>query len=268
MNWILTDATCAWFSAYIKQYSFIFNLLQLKQKTEALAAGLLQLGLKDEDFALISGITCMNWILVDLACACIGVHTVRCNVTALQKESLEAICARNNIKVIFYHPGEKGEFEEHLMRCSSKAFQEKIERIDEESAERNQKDITRENLKGNKGRKIQQKDAKGSKTAILGVKYLIRLYPSDMHSTKKPVTTMLTYPWKCTVLHCNHLGNTWKPLVLMTRHFDYCPSARGRLAWWLLAFLHSGLKCECKPVFVICFLERYVNQQGWLDPYR
>ena len=90
-----------------------------------------------------------------------------------------------------------------------------------------------------------------------------------LHSTKKPVTTMLTYPWKCTVLHCNHLGNTWKPLVLMTRHFDYCPSAsegdnqsvrssapvvsrcfpggynvklyisRGRLAWWLLAFLHS-----------------------------
>ena len=40
-------------------------------------------------------------------------------------------------------------------------------------------------------------------------------------STKKPVTTMLTYPWKCTVLHCNHLGNTWKPLVLMTQHFDY-----------------------------------------------
>ena len=80
---------------------------------------------------------------------------------------------------------------------------------------------------------------------------------------------MLTYPWKCTVLHCNRLGNTWKPLVLMTRHFGYCPSAsegdnqsvrssapvvsrcfpggynvklyisRGRLAWWLLAFLHS-----------------------------
>ena len=90
-----------------------------------------------------------------------------------------------------------------------------------------------------------------------------------IHSTKKPVTAMLTYPWKCTVLHCNHLGNTWKPLVLMTRHFDYCPStsegdhqsvrssapvvsrcfpggynvklyiSRGRLAWWLLAFLHS-----------------------------
>ena len=89
------------------------------------------------------------------------------------------------------------------------------------------------------------------------------------HSTKKPVTTMLTYPWKCTVLHCNHLGNTWKPLVLMIRHFDYCLSAsegdnqsvgssapvvsrcfpggynvklyisRGRLPWWLLAFLHS-----------------------------
>ena len=87
------------------------------------------------------------------------------------------------------------------------------------------------------------------------------------HCAKKPVTTMLTYPWKCTVLHCNHLGNTWKPLVRMTRHFHYCPSvsegdnqsvrssapvvsrcfpggynvklyiSRGRLAWWLLAFL-------------------------------
>ena len=91
----------------------------------------------------------------------------------------------------------------------------------------------------------------------------------EYHSTKKPVTTMLTYLWKCTVSHCNHLENTWKPLVLMTRHFDYCLSAsegdnqsvrssapvvsrcfpggynvklyisRGRLAWWLLAFLHS-----------------------------
>ena len=97
-------------------------------------------------------------------------------------------------------------------------------------------------------------------------------WPSNnLHCAKKPVTTMLTYPWKCTVLHCNHLGNTWKPLVLMTRHFDYCPIAsegdnqsvgssapvvsrcfpggynvklyisRGRLAWWLLAFLHSAI---------------------------
>ena len=96
----------------------------------------------------------------------------------------------------------------------------------------------------------------------------------DFTAQKKPVTTMLTYPWKCTVLHCNHLGNTWKPLVLMTRHFDYCPSpseggnqsvrssapvvsrcfpggynvkldiSRGRLAWWLLAFLHSVFRIE------------------------
>ena len=101
---------------------------------------------------------------------------------------------------------------------------------------------------------------------------------THIHSTKKPVTTMLTYPWKCTVLHCNHLGNTWKPLVLMTRHFDYCPSAsehgdnqnvgssvpvvsrcfpggynvklyisRGRLAWWLLAFLRSDCVSEMLP---------------------
>ena len=97
--------------------------------------------------------------------------------------------------------------------------------------------------------------------------YQNSLYCSRAHCAKKPVSTMLTYPWKCTVLHCNHLGNTWKLLVLMTRHFDYCPSAsegdnqsvgssapvvsrcfpggynvklyitRGRLAWWLLAFL-------------------------------
>ena len=100
-----------------------------------------------------------------------------------------------------------------------------------------------------------------------------------LHSTKKPVTTMLTYQWKCTVLHCNQMGNTWKPLVLMTRHFDYCPSAsecdnqtvrssapvvsrcfpggynvklyisRGRLAWWLLAFLHS-VTCTFQDSFI------------------
>ena len=108
---------------------------------------------------------------------------------------------------------------------------------------------------------------------------------------------MLTYPWKCTVLHCNHLGNTWKPLVLMTPHFDYCPSAsegdnqsvrssapvvsrcfpggynvklyisRGRLAWWLLAFLYSvtvqtyknyeyvvhltGSLCHCSTILLV-----------------
>ena len=105
--------------------------------------------------------------------------------------------------------------------------------------------------------------------------FLCYIYCDNNHSIKKPVTTMLTYPWKCTVLHCNHLGNTWKPLVLMTRHFDYCPSAskgdnqsvrssapvvsrcfpggynvklyisRGRLTWWLLAFLHSECIAEC-----------------------
>ena len=51
--------------------------------------------------------------------------------------------------------------------------------------------------------------------AILNISNYSRL-STIHHSTKKPVTAMLTYPWKCTVLHCNHLGNTWKPLVLMT----------------------------------------------------
>ena len=88
------------------------------------------------------------------------------------------------------------------------------------------------------------------------------LYCVHKHSTKKPVTTMLTYPWKCTVLHCNHLGNTWKPLVPMTRHFDYCPStseynvklyiSRGRLAWWLLAFLHSEKKYIGNTMHMFC----------------
>ena len=96
---------------------------------------------------------------------------------------------------------------------------------------------------------------------------------------------MLTYPWKCTVLHCNHLGNTWKPLVLMIRHFDYCLSAsegdnqsvkssapvvsrcfpggynvklyisRGRLAWWLLAFLWCDEICIIPGYhsFTICW---------------
>ena len=100
---------------------------------------------------------------------------------------------------------------------------------------------------------------------LLEMLWLCCLY--ILHCAKKPVTSMLTYPWKYTVLHCNHLENIWKPLMLMTRHFDYCPSAsegdnqsvrssapvvsrcfpggynvklyisRGRLAWWLLAFL-------------------------------
>ena len=106
---------------------------------------------------------------------------------------------------------------------------------------------------------------------------------------------MLTYPWKCTVLHCNHLGNTWKPLVLMTRHFDYCPSAsegdnqsvrssapvvsrcfpggynvklyisRGRLAWWLLAFLHSVMftAAWCQPSTITCESAAGTSTKNW-----
>ena len=60
---------------------------------------------------------------------------------------------------------------------------------------------------------------------------VIDVLPLYVSQHKKPVTTMLTYPWKCTVLHCNHLGNTWKPLVLMTRHFDYCLSASSMMPY-------------------------------------
>ena len=96
------------------------------------------------------------------------------------------------------------------------------------------------------------------------------------HCAKKPVTTMLTYPWKCTVLppgkHLETTGADDPTLWLLI----YCPSAskgdnqnvgssapvvsrcfpggynvklyisRGRLAWWLLAFLHSA-EITCSP---------------------
>ena len=106
---------------------------------------------------------------------------------------------------------------------------------------------------------------------------------------------MLTYPWKCTVLHCNHLGNTWKPLVLITGHFDYCPSvnegdnqsvrssapvvsrcfpggynvklyiSRGRLAWWLLAFLHSALinQGPCNTIYSFMSFPLYQHWHIW-----
>ena len=77
--------------------------------------------------------------------------------------------------------------------------------------------------------------------------------------------------------------------MLMTRHFDYCPSAsegdnqsvrssapvvsrcfpggynvklyisRGRLAWWLLAFLHSGTEEKTLSVVVQCILNSLQN---------
>ena len=77
-------------------------------------------------------------------------------------------------------------------------------------------------------------------------------YPGDGHCAKKPVTTMLTYPWKCTVLHCNHLGKrsgnnqsvgSSAPVVSRCFPGGYNVKlyiSRGRLARWLLAFLCCG----------------------------
>ena len=80
--------------------------------------------------------------------------------------------------------------------------------------------------------------------------------------------------------------------MLMTRHFDYCPSAsegdnqsvrsstpmvsrcfpggynvklyisRGRLARWLLAFLHSDTTCRIKTNKSHHFVDRQGNGQG------
>ena len=116
-----------------------------------------------------------------------------------------------------------------------------------------------------------------------------------VHCAKKPVTTMLTYPSKWTVLHCNHLGNTWKPLVLMTQHFDYCPSAsegdnqsvwssapvvsrcfpdgynvklyisRGRLAWWLLAFLCCGGEYQIGRMWIWWKASFMSNSTRWIS---
>ena len=74
-------------------------------------------------------------------------------------------------------------------------------------------------------RRVVSHISKGINTKLLVFHRKSYSIHSKLQCAKKPVTTMLTYPWKCTVLHCNHLGNTWKPLVLMTRHFDYFPSA-------------------------------------------
>ena len=101
---------------------------------------------------------------------------------------------------------------------------------------------------------------------------------------KKASNHHANLPLEMYSLHCNHLGNTWKPLVLMTRHFDYCPSAsegdnqsvrssapvvsrcfpggynvklyisRGRLAWWLLDFLCCDCYYHSRSVFFyFCF---------------
>ena len=107
-------------------------------------------------------------------------------------------------------------------------------------------------------------------------KLLQNIFRADRDTTqhKKVSNHHANLPLEMYSLHCNHLGNTWKPLVLMTRHFDYCPSAseddnqsvrssapvvsrcfpggynvklyisRGRLAWWLLFFLHSASTCK------------------------
>ena len=123
----------------------------------------------------------MNWILTDLACASIGVHTVRCQMSILTKDGLTTICSRNNIKAVFYHPGEQGEFEEHLMRCIPEAFREKTEECvvnpqanikkKAERAEKNTGDIS--------GYRSEDKTNKGTaETSMLNVKYLIRLCPT------------------------------------------------------------------------------------------
>ena len=79
-----------------------------------------------------------------------------------------------------------------------------------------------------------------------------------MHCAKKPVTTMLTYPWKCTVLHCNHLGNTWKPLVLMTRHFDYC---------WLFCTVMADVRQHNAPVQVVPIVITGVNCSSMINSF-
>ena len=97
---------------------------ELKQKTEHLAAAFLELGLCPGDFVLITGISSINWILADLACASIGVTTIRCRMSVLTKEGLLHITNTYNVKALFYHPGETGELHKHLFSCIPDAFKE------------------------------------------------------------------------------------------------------------------------------------------------
>ena len=67
------------------------------------------------------------------------------------------------------------------------------------------------------------------------------------HSTKKPVTTMLTYPWKCTSASEGDNQSVRSSAPVVSRCFPGGYNiklyiSRGRLAWWLLAFLHSGIQ--------------------------
>ena len=69
---------------------------------------------------------------------------------------------------------------------------------------------------------------------------------SHNYCAKKTVTTMLTYPWKCTVLHCNQSVGSSAPVVSRCFPGGYNVKlyiSKGRLAWWLLAFLCCVKMC-------------------------
>jgi fatty-acyl-CoA synthase len=95
---------------------------ELREKTEVIAGSMLRLGLRQGDFVIISGITSLGWILCDFAAARIGVIMIRCEMSALTKEGLVAISNINKVKGLLFHPGERGEFENHLRNIIPDAF--------------------------------------------------------------------------------------------------------------------------------------------------
>ena len=97
---------------------------QLYDKTQQIGRNLLRLGLRKGDFVIVTGITCIEWILCDFACASVGVITIRCSgAQALTSSDLISIANRNKIKALFFHPGKAGEFEEqHLRKRIPTAF--------------------------------------------------------------------------------------------------------------------------------------------------
>ena len=159
------------------------TFLQLQQKTEALAAGLLEHGLRPGDFVIISGITCMNWILADFACASIGVHTVRCEMSVLTRAGgLSTICSRSNIKAIFYHPGENEEFEDHLMKCIPNVFAANSQKNTEQQRKRNE---------DNNARKEERPESKNVETSMISVSYLIKLNASSKKTSAIDLNTLV-----------------------------------------------------------------------------
>ena len=92
---------------------------QLQCKIDIFAKSLIAMGLSKGDFVMLAGMTCLEWILCDLACATTGVITIRCRVSLLTRDVLIDTTRKNNVKALFFHPGENDELKDFLLNASA-----------------------------------------------------------------------------------------------------------------------------------------------------